>query len=86
MSGRKLKKGRLKKKCLSKRTLLSTDLDLIIKMIEQYLKDLKTEEKPLSLTGKTTRFQRFGNLSEPKIALGRHDFPISTKSTVYPEG
>ncbi len=23
---------------------------------------------------------------EPKIALGNHDFPISTKSTVYPEG
>ncbi len=24
--------------------------------------------------------------STPKIALGRHDFPISNKSTKYPEG
>jgi hypothetical protein len=63
MSGRKLKKGKLKSKRISNLIDFSTDLDLIIKMMTSYFKDLIAEEKPPSMTGCTVRFKRLKSLS-----------------------
>ena len=64
MSGRKLKKGITKKKRVAKLNGLGTDLDCLIKMTNEYLKDLVIEQKPLSAIGGTVRFKRYERLSD----------------------
>lgn len=51
MSGRKLKKGKTKQKRISKLNGLDIDLGWLIKMTNEYLKDLVTEQEPVSLCG-----------------------------------
>jgi len=63
MSGRRLKKRKAKQKRMTRLALLSIELDCIIKMTEQYLKDLKEKEDNfISNTGGTMRFRRFENI------------------------
>ena len=67
MSGQKLQKNRLKPKRVSKLNGLGIDLDLLIRMTNEYLTDLTTEQKPLDMNaGATMRFQRFERLSNDR--------------------
>lgn len=64
MSGRKLKKGKTKQKRISKLNGLDIDLGWLIKMTNEYLKDLVTEQEPVSLCAGSVKFKRFRSLSD----------------------
>lgn len=61
MSGRRFKKGKMKAKHVSKLNGLGIDLDFLIAMTNEYLRDLVTEQKSLEMIGATMKFQRFIN-------------------------
>jgi len=64
MSERKIKKEKIKEKCVSISDGAGVAPDFLTAMTNKYFKDLTTEQKPLSAVGGTLRFQRFERLSD----------------------